>query len=194
MAATGGESKQVSIHVREDSDSELQALFDISLKGGLRPLQGCVLFVSFLRPFMSFCVLFALFASYLRPFMSLVSFCVHLCPLRSLRPFFATFLRSFAAFLRPFVSFLRPFVSLCVFLYPFASICVLLCSFCVLLCPLRFAAIASLLCHLFTFFGCLFASFLRPICVLWCPSKILFYVFLFCRPVSYTCSSFFNKA
>jgi hypothetical protein len=43
MAATG-ESKQVSIHVREDSDSELQALFDISLKGGHRPLQGCVAF------------------------------------------------------------------------------------------------------------------------------------------------------
>lgn len=32
-------NKQVSIHIREDSDSELQALFDIALKGGQRPLQ-----------------------------------------------------------------------------------------------------------------------------------------------------------
>jgi len=32
-------SKQVSIHVREDSESELDALFDIALKGGNRPLQ-----------------------------------------------------------------------------------------------------------------------------------------------------------
>ena len=28
---TGGAQKQVSIHIREDSDSELQALFDIAL-------------------------------------------------------------------------------------------------------------------------------------------------------------------
>ena len=44
MAASVGteketNSKQVSIHIREDSDSELQALFDIPLKGGQRPLQ-----------------------------------------------------------------------------------------------------------------------------------------------------------
>jgi len=36
---TAGAQKQVSIHIREDSDSELQALFDIALnKGGQRPL------------------------------------------------------------------------------------------------------------------------------------------------------------
>ena len=29
--STGGAQKQVSIHIREDSDSELQALFDIAL-------------------------------------------------------------------------------------------------------------------------------------------------------------------
>ena len=46
MAATGENNKQISIHVREDSDSELQALFDISLKGGLRPLQGWDTFLS----------------------------------------------------------------------------------------------------------------------------------------------------
>jgi hypothetical protein len=188
MAATGGESKQVSIHVREDSDSELQALFDISLKGGLRPLQGCVLFVSYLRPF---CVPFVPFlrsiVSFLRPFCPIcvlfasfnvlfASFCVlfatfcvlfaTFCALfvscsRPFVSFFVSFLCLFVLFFRSLVSFMRLFCAL------FASFCVLLrpfvcflCYFCVLLCPVSFC-------------GYCIPS-LPSICVLWLPFCVLF--------------------
>jgi hypothetical protein len=163
MAATGGESKQVSIHVREDSDSELQALFDISLKGGLRPLQGCVLFASFLRPFVSFLRLFVSF---------FVSFCVlfvsFLCPFVSFLCPFCILFFSFCVLSCPFCVLLCPLCDLlCFFLRPFGSFCVLFASFCVLFAShfaafLRFVLFGSFLCPsyvLFVSFCVIFASF-----------------------------------